>query len=143
MTGLMAFFTGLDFSKILPVLKWLAIVLAAVWLVNKAVDGVQGYNSMVRESGRMGAELDEAVRAVRAAEARVESEKVARQMAEARVKLLEGDYDGYRRDSQAQIDALRKHDLRKLVNSKPKLIERLANAATADRFKQVQGLINE
>lgn len=143
MTWLFALLKNLDWSKLLGAIKWIVIGLLVLWVLIQFRNGIGAWAATIREAGRQEVVLVGVRNDLAIAKQQLEGERQARALAEARIKLLEGDYVGYRKATQAAIDSLRKHDLRNLMNAKPKQIEKLANDATAARFGQIQRLINE
>ena len=62
-------------------------------------------------------------------------------MQEAQVKI-NTEFTEFRTTANAQISVLQKHDLEKLLEARPELVLKNVNKATADRFKQVEGLLD-
>jgi hypothetical protein len=51
--------------------------------------------------------------------------------------------DEIRAEAKAQVDVFENHDLPKLVQAKPGLIEKLANKATAERLQEIEDALND
>jgi len=76
------------------------------------------------------------------AEANNENLKASLAAAQEAQTKINSEFTEFRSTANSQIAVLQKHDLGKLLEAKPELVLRNVNKATAERFKQVEGLLD-